>query len=874
MQKIFKLSCLVFVVSTGLVSIAGCSKKTSEPENSAIENQLASNQSQSALGPDSQIHTAHPAKWPKLTSPFKQNSEQEKKISDLIAGMTVEQKIAQMIQPEIRAVSYEDMRKYGFGSYLNGGGAFPNNDKHASVDDWLAMADAYYEASIDDSVDGQTIPTMWGTDAVHGHNNVIGATIFPHNIGLGATRNPELIKQIGAITAAEVRATGIEWIFAPTVAVVRDDRWGRTYEGYSEDPEIVRGYASAMVNGLQGAAGNNILAGEGAIATAKHFLGDGGTHEGDDQGNNLSSEEELRDIHAPGYFSSIEAGVHTVMASFNSWHGKKMHGNKSLLTDVLKGQLGFDGLVVGDWDGHAQIKGCSKESCPQAILAGVDIIMVPNEWRELYENTVRQVNSGEIPMARIDDAVRRILRVKMRAGLFDGKKPSERKLSGRAELVGAAKHREVARQAVRESLVLLKNKKGLLPLDRKLNVLVAGDGADSIGKAAGGWSVTWQGTGTVNEDFPGGTSIYRGIQKLVQDAGGAAELSVGGAYSKKPDVAIVVYGENPYAEGEGDISNLQYQRGSKADLAILQKLKADGIPVVSVFLTGRPLWVNKELNASDAFVVAWLPGSEGQGVADVLFKKDDGGVNFDFKGRLSFSWPKYDTQMVLNRNDEEYDPLFPYGFGLTYKDVDKLTGELSEEAEEGAMHAADKVFDIFKSRPRNDLVLYLGDPSAWDVVVNQSIMTTKGSDNLVLKAINWKVQEDARQAIFSGKDMAVVYIAPLGGTQVNYSDFLKQKAAMRFDYRLDAYPTSWVELKVDCGFPCSGKLDIKERLMKDVLGEWKSLTVDLACFEKEGTNFVEVSSPWVLMTNGELSLSFANIEYVPNAAKDADISCQ
>ncbi|WP_370136883.1 glycoside hydrolase family 3 protein, partial [Alteromonas sp.] len=573
------------------------------------------------------------AVWPKLDIEVKSNPAVETKVEEILSTMTIEQKIAQMIQPEIRNITVEDMRKYGFGSYLNGGGAFPNNDKHATPEDWIALAEKLYQASIDDSLDGSTIPTMWGTDAVHGHNNVIGATLFPHNIGLGAANNPELVEKIAHVTAKEVMATGIDWVFAPTVAVVRDDRWGRTYESYSEDPAIVREYAASVVKGLQGAADKDFLSDQRVISTVKHFVGDGGTVGGDDQGDNVASEQELFDIHAQGYVGGLTAGAQSVMASFNSWNGEKLHGHKYLLTDVLKEQMGFDGFVVGDWNGHGQVKGCNNEDCAQAINAGLDIFMVPNDWKVLYDNTLAQVNDGIIPMSRIDDAVRRILRVKVRAGLFEKPSPANRPLSGDRSLIGKAEHREVAAQAVRESLVLLKNKNKTLPISASKRILVAGDGADNIGKQSGGWSITWQGTNNTNDDFPGGSSIYDGIKAHVNSAGGNVQLSVDGSFETKPDVAIVVFGEEPYAEGHGDRETLIYQHGSKTDLALLKKLKSQGIPVVSVFISGRPMWVNAELNASDAFVAAWLPGSEGAAVADVLFGEQD------FKGKLSFSWP-------------------------------------------------------------------------------------------------------------------------------------------------------------------------------------------------------------------------------------------
>ena len=370
---------------TALMLAAITSSGCSQPSNSASD---ATNQKEI---------------WPTIETGIKSDAQMEQKIADMLKTMTLEQKIAQMIQPEIRHITVEDMRKYGFGSYLNGGGSFPNNNKHATPEDWVDLAEKMYQASIDDSLDGSTIPTMWGTDAVHGHNNVIGATLFPHNIGLGAANNPELIEKIAAATAREVMVTGIDWVFAPTVAVVRDDRWGRTYEGYSEDPEIVKAYSASIVKGLQGAVDEDFLSDTRVVSTVKHFLGDGGTVNGDDQGNNIASEEELFALHAQGYVGGLGAGAQTVMASFNSWHGEKIHGSKYLLTDVLKDKMGFDGFVVGDWNGHGQVKGCSNSNCAQAANAGLDVYMAPDEWKPLFSNLVNQANSGEIPLSRIND---------------------------------------------------------------------------------------------------------------------------------------------------------------------------------------------------------------------------------------------------------------------------------------------------------------------------------------------------------------------------------------------------------------------------------------------------------------------------------------
>ena len=611
--------------------------------------------------------------WESITSAVTENVDSA--VASILASMTTAEKVGQMVQAEISGITPDEVRQWNLGSVLNGGGSWPNG-KNSSIADWVSLADELYEASTDTSDGGVGIPVIWGTDAVHGHNNVIGATIFPHNIGLGAANNPELMREIGEITALEVAATGIDWVFAPTLAVVRNDTWGRTYEGYSEDPEIVRAYAGEIVKGLQG-VGSNRFGSDKVVATAKHFVGDGGTQGGVDQGNTVVTESELRNIHAQGYISALGAGAQTVMASYNSWNGSKIHGNQYLLTDVLKQQMGFDGYVIGDWNGHGQVPGCSDSQCAQAIMAGVDMIMVPYAWRSFIQNTITQVNNGTIPMSRIDDAVTRILRVKLRAGFANSIKPSNREHANNTSLIGAPAHRAVARQAVRESLVLLKNSDGILPLQRNSNVLVAGSGANDIGKQSGGWTVTWQGTGNSNSDFPGGTTIYQGIQSVVNSAGGTTRLSTSGNWSgTKPDVAIVVFGESPYAEGQGDLSNIEYQNGIKSDLAMLESLRSQDIPVISIFITGRPLWVNKELNASDAFVAAWLPGSEGAGIADVIFKNASGDINYDFKGKLSFSWPKYTSQIIINRNDEDYDPLFPYGFGLTYQDTDTLGDDL------------------------------------------------------------------------------------------------------------------------------------------------------------------------------------------------------
>lgn len=808
--------------------------------------------------------------WPTLDIAVKTDADIENKITSLLATMTLEQKIAQMIQPEIRDITVEDMRKYGFGSYLNGGGAFPNNNKHATPADWVNLAETMYQASIDDTIDGNSIPTMWGTDAVHGHNNVIGATLFPHNIGLGATHNPALIERIAAITATEVMVTGIDWVFAPTVAVVRDDRWGRTYEGYSEDPEIVKEYSSAIVKGLQGGANQDFLGDKRVISTVKHFLGDGGTEGGDDQGNNTAIEQELFDIHGQGYVGALTAGAQSVMVSFNSWHGKKNHGNKYLLTEVLKNKMGFDGFVVGDWNGHGQVKGCSNESCPQAVNAGLDIFMVPTKaWQPLYENTIAQVMSGEIAHSRIDDAVSRILRVKFRAGLFDKPSPINRNLSGKTHLIGAAEHRKTARQAVRESLVLLKNKANLLPLSANQQILVAGDGADNIAKQSGGWTITWQGTNNVNKDFPGGSSIYDGIKQQVNAQGGSVELTVDGNYQTKPDVAIVVFGEEPYAEGVGDIENLEYQQGVKQDLTLLKRLKADGIKVVSLFISGRPMWVNAELNASDAFVAIWLPGSEGNAVAEVLFTNENGDINYDFTGKLSYSWPAMANQTMVNRFDDN-KPLLPYGFGLSYSDTNLLADNLAVSSIKTSTSLQN--ISLFDSTIKAPWKISIADTET------TSVMTSSMIENKVvyLRTIDRNVQEDARRAIFNGKRTGQV--AFISHFATDFTQYIKASSTLELTVRLTEPLTSLeqngIYLSMVCGDKCQGEINIAKEMSSLSLNRWHTLNIDLQCFKDNGAKMNNIISPFTLSTATPLHIDFTDIAIKPNSVEQANISCE
>ena len=585
-------------------------------------------------------------------------------VNKIISNMTLEQKVGQIIMPEINSITPEEAKIFFLGTILNGGGGYPNQIKNSSIQDWKNLSKSYYEASPE--VNGIKIPILWGTDAVHGHNNVIGATIFPHNIALGATRNEKLIKKIGSAVAKEVSSTGIIWTFAPTIAVPQNDLWGRTYEGYSENPDLVTQLGKNFILGLQG-EGEDFLAKDFVLATAKHFLGDGGTKDGIDQGDTIVNEITLKNVHGMPYYAAIDSCAITIMASFNSWNGLKAHGNEYLLTNVLKNQMEFDGLIVGDWNGHGQVDGCEDNNCPEAFNSGVDIFMVPQDWEALYWNTLDQVKEGIISVERLDDAVSRILNVKKHLGLFDGRVPH----NYNQNYVGDSSHKLLARQAVRESLVLLKNENIMLPMNPNKNFLIIGEQSKNIENQMGGWTITWQGktwegTEITNSDFPDTDSIYQSLSKHIQNTGGNVEYSKDGSYKTKPDYVIMVYGETPYAEGFGDIDSLNFSQINSKIIKKMSKLSNEDIPIVSLFLSGRPLVVDKELSLSDAFVSIWLPGTSVEGINDVIFTENNN-INYDFAGKLPFSWPSKKSSNPLNIGDQEYFPLYEYGYGLTYK---------------------------------------------------------------------------------------------------------------------------------------------------------------------------------------------------------------
>jgi beta-glucosidase len=589
------------------------------------------------------------------TTSARKLSSYDPQVKELLSRMTLEEKIGQMTQPDQKFLrDPADIEKYFVGSLLSGGDSDPKAGN--SLSDWTAMYNGYQQHALKTRL---RIPILYGADAVHGHNNVLGAVLFPHNIGLGCTRNPVLIEKIARITSEEVRATGINWAFAPCVTVVQDIRWGRTYEGYSEDPQLVKSLGEAAVRGLQRSDLQDPLA---ILACAKHYAGDGGTTFGTgiakmlDQGDTRVNEETLRRIHMQGYISAIRSGVGSIMPSYSSWNGVKLSANKHLLTEVLKQELGFEGFLISDYNAIDQISPNYKKDVEASINAGMDMVMVPERYREFYTDLKELVNEGRVPLARIDDAVTRILRVKFAMGMLDPGR-SQRADPARQKTFGSVEHREVARQAVRESLVLLKNDHHTLPLPKNVTrIHVSGKSADNLGNQCGGWTIDWQ--GRTGEVTPGGTTILAAIRKAVskntrvtfsQDGTGAAGATLG----------VVVIGETPYAEMKGDRIDLAL---APADVDVVRRMKGAGIPVVVILLSGRPMIINEVLSQADAFMAAWLPGTEGDGVADVLFG--------DSKptGKLSFSWPRSMAQVPININGDptKYDPLFKYGYGLSY----------------------------------------------------------------------------------------------------------------------------------------------------------------------------------------------------------------
>lgn len=567
---------------------------------------------------------------------------------EILMGLTLNKKAAQMVQAERYAITPQQAVNYGIGSVLSGGGSSPEEN---TPDAWLAMYNEY-QAKF---VEKEQIPILYGVDAVHGHNNVYGATIFPHNIGLGATRNPELISQIGQAVAQEISATGLNWNFAPAVSVVQDIRWGRTYESFGESADLQKLLISPYVKALQD---------NGIIATAKHFIADGGTDWNDnnsykiDQGNAVLADDELRKIHLPGYIEAIEAGVDSIMISFSSINGKKMHGNRDMITDFLKNELGFEGIVISDWEALHQLPGNFEDQVVACVNAGVDMLMEPNMWKEAINAIVNGVNKGKIPMDRVDDAVRRILRVKRKYNILENPVAD-----AKGQDLYSEAHKELARRAVRESLVLLKNENNILPLEKNSVILLMGPGINNIGYQCGGWTIEWQGDKAV--DLTPGVSVQEAFEAVAAENDGRIITD----YEKadEADAVVLVIGEAPYAEGVGDngLLNLYSHTSMAGNREAVRQAKETGLPIITVMVAGRPMLITEEIADWDGFIMAWLPGSEGgTGIADCLYG------DFDFTGKLPVTWPKNEKQFGYNINSEAYNEetvLFPYDYGLSYQ---------------------------------------------------------------------------------------------------------------------------------------------------------------------------------------------------------------
>lgn len=773
-----------------------------------------------AAGPDPARAT--PANWPVAASPGSlSDAATEAMIGRMIAAMPLEAKVGQLIQADISAISPADLARYPLGSILAGGNSGPYGNERADARTWARLVSDYRDAS---RKAGSGVPILFGVDAVHGHSNLPGATIFPHNIGLGATRDPLLIERIGAAAAAEIAGSGVEWTFAPTLAVPQDLRWGRSYEGFSSDPAEVASYGRAMTLGLQGALqAGRPLAANRVASTAKHFLADGGTQDGRDQGDARLSEAELVARHAQGYVTAIDAGALTVMASFSSWNGAKMHGNGSLLTEVLKKRMGFDGLVVGDWNGHGQVPGCSATDCPASINAGVDLLMAPDSWKGLFETTLAAARDGRISAARLDDAVRRVLRVKAKLGLI-GDSRVER---GDPAQLGAQAHLDLAREAVARSLVLLKNNGGVLPLRPGAKVLIAGPGADSMAMQAGGWTVTWQGTDTTAADFPNGQTVGRAIAEAVRAAGGTATLAADGTAASRPDVAVIVLGEKPYAEFEGDLPNLAYAVPADQE-ALIARLKAQGTRVVVVFLSGRPLFTGPLLNQADAFVAAWLPGTQGNGVADVLVAGADGRARRDFAGRLPFPWPA-DARSPVR------DPLFGHGYGLSYAQPRAVGPVNSDPRVALDTTIADSLF-LLRGKA----------PAPWRLNTDGAITS---------RAVDLGAQEDARQFTWTAASALAIE-----GPAVSLAKAARDSRDLLIDWRIDHAVAGPLALSLG-----GGKIDLG-RLVGSHTGKPVETRIPLRCFVAAGAKLDAVGGPFRLEAPTGFVATLRTVTLVPGSS--------
>ncbi|MBR7826014.1 glycoside hydrolase family 3 C-terminal domain-containing protein [Actinospica sp. MGRD01-02] len=840
--------------------------------------------------------------WPRLRAGLLTDPEQERRIEELLGAMTLEEKVGQMIQPELWELTPEDVREYRIGSALNGAGVWPGRKRHATAQDWVDLVDEYWQAGREAYADRPFhIPFLWATDAVHGHNNVFGATIFPHNIGLGAARDPGLVRRIGAATAREVAATSMDWTFAPAVATPRDRRWGRYYEGYSEDPAIVHALAGEAVLGLQGeATGSNADA--RVICAVKHWIGDGATAQGADRGEAHCDEHLLRNIHGPGFFSALAAGAQSVMISFSSWidpadydhtpgretaFNHKIHGSRRLITDVLKRAMGFEGVVISDWDAHAEVSGCTMQDAGYAINAGIDVLMVAarDAWQGVYHTTIRQVHDGTIPLLRIDDAVRRILRMKMRAGLWDKPRPRERALAGNVSVLGSPDHRAVAREAVRGSLVLLKNAGGVLPLARETRVLICGSGADDIRKQTGGWTLSWQGDDISLDDLPGAQTLADALRAEFGTDRCLLDPDLEQADPAEYDVAVVAIGEDSYAEMRGTIKpwgtldyaglKLSYAR----DLELLRRLRSTGVRIVTVLYGGRPMYTTEEINLSDAFVVAWLPGTEGGGVADVLVAGQDGLPQYDFRGRLPCNWPRSRDSMAANSipahipgyrvpaEEQEptgpHEPLFALGYGLDYASADPGPGvlPLDERIDEDPVPAVSGPLRILGPDAGAEYAWLLAGHQMW---TRQQVVPGTPAQFTILRVGTCEGREPTEGLAleFTGY-IAFICAQASSKRPRDLRGYLEREGRLAFEVRVWQPPTEPVYVACHDDFPAQPGLDISGLLHAAPEGEWVGFSFPLAQLRDLGMRFKHVDVPFMLYSTGKARFDIADVRWEP-----------
>lgn len=836
-------------------------------------------------------------RWLRLTSAIPADPEVERRVAEIVAQLTLEEKVGQMIQPELAELTHEDLREYGIGSALNGAGIWPGGERHATVEDWVDAVDGFWTAAEEHWKDRPfRIPFMWATDAVHGHNNVHGATIFPHNLGLGAAGDPDLVRRIGAATAREVAATGMDWIFAPTVTTPRDRHWGRYYEGYGEEPTLVHAYGRAMVEGLQG-DGAALRTDEKVLATLKHWIADGGTENGSDRGTARCSEDVLRDIHAQGFLAGISAGAQSVMVSFSSWsneanydhsphtgepYNDKLHGSRYLLTDVLKDALGFDGVVISDWDAHAEVAGCSAGDAGYAINAGLDVLMISGRdaWQSVHRTTVQYVRDGVIPPARIDDAVSRVLRVKMRAGLWEKPRPRKRALARAAtSVVGCAEHRTLSREAARKSLVLLKNTPGTLPLSRTARVLVTGSGADNLSKQCGGWTLTWQGDGLDRTDLPSGVTLADAVRAIVGSERCTVDPALVHADPADFDVAVVAMGEDSYAEMRGTLKpwrslgyadlKLSYAR----DVEVLRRLKSAGLPAIGVLFTGRPLYCTEEINLSDAFIAAWLPGPYADGITDVLFAPAEGAPAYDFQGRLPSSWPRTRDSAAVNRipphlpdyrvpeqeksPEGRHTPLFPVGHGLSLHDPVPDTAPLPLDVfrqvpppppADGPLRILDAAGSPYRLR--------IGGHNTWS---REDLSLSGPTRCLIVHADPVPAETGIGLRLrFTGYP-AFVYAESPTGTPEDLRGHLEAGAHVRFRVRVLEPPSAPLYLACHDDYPAQPGVNLAPILREATPGEWTSVSVPLTTLSAVGMDLAHVDVPFMLYTEGTVLLETADI---------------